>query len=88
MANVHLTLIDDYPIPVLYVISAMGTRLCFYTKRPGQPVYPWAITAELVYETDTARQEPWDCDILEEEGEQRFRAMIEEIKGLRCSLSL
>ena len=29
---------------------------------------------------DLAPQEYWDCDILEEEGEKRFKSMIEEIK--------
>jgi hypothetical protein len=32
------------------------------------------------YETDTALQERWNYDILEEEGEQTFRAIVEERK--------
>jgi hypothetical protein len=30
--------------------------------------------------TDLAPEKYWDCDLLEEEGEKRFKAMIEEIK--------
>jgi hypothetical protein len=69
-------LADDCPLPVLYAVSAIGTKLCFFTKRPGQPVLPQAISADPKYETDTAPRERWNYDILEE----RFRAMVEEIK--------
>jgi hypothetical protein len=30
--------------------------------------------------TDLTLRNYWDCDILEEEGEKRFKAMVQEIK--------
>ena len=36
--------------------------------------------------TSLAPQERWDCDIFEEEGEKRFKAMVEEIKQACAAL--
>ncbi|KAG8905481.1 hypothetical protein FRB99_008877 [Tulasnella sp. 403] len=73
-------LIDDCPIAALHAVSAMGTKLCFFAKRPGHPIYPRTIASDSLYETDTAPRERWNYDILEEEGEQKFRAVVQEIK--------
>jgi hypothetical protein len=46
-----------------------------------QPIQPSFIHDPNVhYLQGTAPQERWDCDILEEEGEKRFKSMVEEIK--------
>jgi hypothetical protein len=66
-------------LPVLHGVSAMGTRLCFY-KLIDNKIDPPAIRADLNRVTDTAPEERWDCDILELEGERRFRAVVEETK--------
>jgi hypothetical protein len=38
------------------------------------------------YLKGTAPEERWDCDILEEEGERRFKSMVEEIKQACAAL--
>jgi hypothetical protein len=48
----------------------------------------------LIYEPESvslrvagkAPQESWDCDILKEEGEKRFKSMVEEIKQACAAL--
>ena len=36
--------------------------------------------------TGRAPQEQWDCDLLEEEGEKRFKSIVEEIKQACAAL--
>ena len=54
----------------------MGTQFCFY----NQPIVPLRIPAHSELETDTAPEPRWDCNILEAEGEQRFKRVVDEIK--------
>ncbi|KAH9954805.1 hypothetical protein BC827DRAFT_1240938 [Russula dissimulans] len=63
--QIHNRLVDlegHTPLPILYGISAVGTRLCFYEFEK----------ADLEFATDVAPQERWDCDVLEADGEQRL----------------
>ncbi|KAF8506278.1 hypothetical protein BU17DRAFT_71342 [Hysterangium stoloniferum] len=76
----------DCPLPVFHVVSAMGTQLCFYRKPRNEPVVPPFIPADRVLMTDTVPRACWNCDILEEEGEQRFRAVVGEIKQACAAL--
>ncbi|KAI5119171.1 hypothetical protein M0805_008654 [Coniferiporia weirii] len=64
-------LAGECPIQTLHAVSAMGTRLCFYHID----------TTDVDKVTDTAPAERWDCDILDEEGEARLRAVVREITG-------
>jgi hypothetical protein len=77
-------------LPVLHGVSAFGTRLSFYKMhQEDQAVHP-----PLIYEpesvslrvTGRAPQERWDCDILKEDGEKRFKSMVEEIKQACAAL--
>jgi hypothetical protein len=75
---------DYSPLPVLHAVSAFGTRICFYKMCRDQPIEPRFIPfrPELRFgvDTDTTPQERWDCDILEDEGEMKFKSVVEEIK--------
>jgi hypothetical protein len=53
-----------------------------------QPIEPRPIPVrpELRFDTDTTPQERWDCDILEDEGEMRFKSVVEEIKQACAAL--
>ncbi|KAL6308958.1 hypothetical protein BKA93DRAFT_724946 [Sparassis latifolia] len=76
-------LVGRCPIPTLHAVSAMGTRLCFYRQDTGPgagPILPIGIARHPERVNDVARAERWDCDILDPEGEARFRAVVEEIK--------
>lgn len=65
------------PIQTLHAVSAMGTRLRFYsldtTNVAGIPQHPTGVT-------DTAPKETWDCDVLDANGEARLRAVLDAIK--------
>ena len=58
----------------------MGTQLCFYERPRSGPTSPPRFPPDSELETDTAPEARWDCNILEEEGEQRFKRMVDEIK--------
>ena len=77
-----LTVLDyiDCPLPTLYAVSAMGTRLCFYSKPRNGRLTPHRIPLDPDLMLDIAPRERWDCDILEEGGVQRLQAVVEEIK--------
>ncbi|EMD38600.1 hypothetical protein CERSUDRAFT_49068 [Gelatoporia subvermispora B] len=71
------------PIPMLHAVSAMGTRLCFYsldTTDPNANILPLAIQRHPTRVSDTAPAERWDCDVLDAQGEARLLAVVEEIK--------
>lgn len=74
-------------MPVFHGVSAMGTRLCFYSKfHDEDAVYPPQIS--VTPETTDAAPPPerWNCDILEDEGEERFRCVVGAIKRAVASL--
>jgi hypothetical protein len=75
-------------MPVLHAVSAFGARLCFYKMCRDQPIEPRYIPVrpELRFDTDTTPQERWDSDILEDEGEMRFKNVVEEIKQACAAL--
>ncbi|KAN0138291.1 hypothetical protein V8E53_003754 [Lactarius tabidus] len=69
-------------LPELHAISVFGTKLCFcklddrdQSMQPSfMDAHPEGTT------TDLTPEQYWDCDIMEEEGEKRFKAVVEEIK--------
>ncbi|KAF8330647.1 hypothetical protein F5887DRAFT_356328 [Amanita rubescens] len=69
------------PMPVLYGISAVGSRFAFYTKPRDEAILPQQIPADPGMTTDTAPLERWNCDILEREGEKQLRRVAKEIKA-------
>ncbi|KAF8592216.1 hypothetical protein K439DRAFT_1610614 [Ramaria rubella] len=84
----------DCPIPVLHAVSAMGTRLAFYRMENvgggadsaingGDVIVPHPLEGNAAL-----LAEHWDCDILEEEGEARLRAVIQEIKDCCETLAI
>jgi hypothetical protein len=57
-----------------------------HRNQPIQPPFirdPQSVTLRV---TGTAPKERWDCDVLEEEGENRFKTMVEEIKQACAAL--
>lgn len=83
------TPIAECPLPVFHAVSAFGTRLCFYRMHHDQEIQPPFICdseSATLRVTGLVPQNGWDCDILKEEGEKRFKSTIEEIKQACAAL--
>ncbi|SJL14467.1 uncharacterized protein ARMOST_17924 [Armillaria ostoyae] len=76
-------LAPNCPLDTLHGISAFGTRLSFYSYNKQTCILPKRVLPDRERETDSAPSSRWDCDILEDEGGQRFQGIISEIKA-RC----
>lgn len=74
---------DNLRIPILHGVSAFGTKLAFYKYRKLEP---GKITPDVDILTDAAPREWWSCDILEEEGANRFRTVVDEVKAMSVNL--
>lgn len=82
------------PIPTLHGVCAFGTRLCFYryNKATGN-LEPPQIHQDGTHSKDTAPLDQWNCDLLDDKGEARFRAIVAEVQEMgdtleQCVLSL
>ena len=73
-------LISICPLSKIHAVSAMGTKLCFYTAEAGRVISPLRIVAGVHFAIDTAPLERWDCDVLEVEGAARLKAIVNEIQ--------
>ena len=65
---------------VYKVTGYEGRKLCIHPPSI-EPKSRWLLRV-----TGRVPQERWDCDILEEEGENRFKSMVEEIKQASAAL--
>ena len=61
----------------------MGTQLCFYhldtTDVEADFIPLYNIPQHRTRVNDTAPIQRWDCDVLDAEGEARFRAVVDSI---------
>ncbi|KAI6015329.1 hypothetical protein F5J12DRAFT_717407 [Pisolithus orientalis] len=70
-------------IPVLYGVSAFGTRLSFYRYDTGSQVLtPEQILVHPTRLTDVAPADRWNCDVLQADGAQRLREVVEQVKQM------
>ena len=77
------TLFDDVEINVLYGVSAIGTRVCFYKwTKETREIMPKAIPSSPDFTIDTAPAERWSLDILTAEGEERLRRVVDDVKTM------
>lgn len=68
--------------PCLPGISAFGTRMAFYEYVvANNRVTPRAITPDPDFLNDVAPVEQWNCDLLEDEGNNRMRQVVQDVKG-------
>ena len=54
--------------------------------QPVQPSYIHDSESATLRVTGMVPEKRWDCDILQEEGEKRFKSMVEEIKQACAAL--
>ena len=70
-------------IPRLYGVSAMGTRLSIYEyTKATNTLFPPAITFDRNALNDVAPKERWNYDLLDADGEEKFKAMVADIKAM------
>lgn len=67
------------PLSKRHAVSAIGTRLCFYSAEAGHTITPPRIVGDHRFITDTAPLRRWDCDVLEAEGAARLKVVVHEI---------
>ena len=69
-------------------ISAMGTRFAVYEYTPqNRRLIPSRIMPHPDFINDTAPKERWNYDILEADGEAKFKAIVAEIKTMSLAIS-
>ena len=78
---------DNLRIPILHSVSAFGTKLAFCKyHKASRKLEPRQIAPDRDILTSTAPREWWSCGILEEEGANRFRAVVDEVKAMSANL--
>jgi hypothetical protein len=87
MRQRFLDIAADLRIPVLYGVSAFGTKIMFYKyNKEANVLEPRRITPDPDTLTDTAPRDWWRWDLLEEEGAAMFRHIVEEVKRMCVEL--
>lgn len=74
-------------LPVVHAMSAFGTRVAFYTyhkktRAVQPPPYTPGSADPVDVLIDSAPEEWWDTSVMEQDGADRFRAVIEDIKAM------
>ena len=80
----HSPRVETCPLDTLHAVSAIGTRLAFYSldaRNPRAAIVPAAIPRDPERVNDTAPVRLWAHDVLEAEGEAQLRAVVAEIKA-------
>lgn len=75
-------MVSACPLETLHAISALGTKLCFYslnTRNRSAQIVPAAIPRHPTEMNDTAPADRWNYDILEPAGEERLRLIVKQI---------
>jgi hypothetical protein len=73
----------DQSLSELRGISALGTKLCFYSlDKSLESLTPIAIPRNDAYINDTAPVDRWDLDVLTDDGYNRFMDVCNEVKDL------
>jgi hypothetical protein len=78
-----IDLVQNCPLHTLHAISALGTKLCFYSldvRNRGARINPPRIQRDPDTVNDYAPAERWSYDVLEPNGEASLLAVINEIK--------
>ncbi|KAF8453110.1 hypothetical protein BGX38DRAFT_1179227 [Terfezia claveryi] len=76
-------LFDDVQIPIMYGVSAIGTRLCIYSwNKETRRITPNAIPIDQNVTSDTAPAARWNLELMTAEGEQRLREVVRHVKEM------
>ena len=70
-------------VPKLYAISAMSTRFCVYEyDKETNTLSPHPISRHPSFMIDVAPAYRWNYELLEDEGEQKMRKLMLEVKRM------
>lgn len=76
-------LAERWPLRTLHAISALGTRLCFYsidtTDLANAEILPLPTAPHPTRVNNCAPAERWEYDIMEEKGEAKLRAVVQDV---------
>ena len=76
-------LADVVELPVIHGVSALGTRLCFYSyTRDDNVLDPPRIPPDVERMNDVAPAARWNFDILSDEGVARMTHVANEVKAM------
>jgi len=79
--------LESNPIPTLYGLSAFGTRFCVYEYDIARDILtPEHISRHKKLFTDAAPEKWWDLDVLEPQGEDRLKEIVDQIKVMAAKL--
>jgi len=76
-------LVEEIDIPILYGVSALGTKFSVYTyESQTKTLTPPKIEKDLRVVKDRAPANWWNLDVLTHEGEQRIRQIVDHVKAM------
>ncbi|KAH9046125.1 hypothetical protein EDB84DRAFT_1576025 [Lactarius hengduanensis] len=79
----HFDLRHTLVTPRLPGVSAFGTRMAFYEYVvANNRITPGAITPDANILNDLAPIERWNCDLLEDEGINRIRQVVQDVTAM------
>ncbi|KAJ7237587.1 hypothetical protein C8J57DRAFT_1087369 [Mycena rebaudengoi] len=83
-----VNLTADTPLSVFHAVSAIGTKLCFYTYTQDNenPFSPPGIPYNNRMNNGVAPRERWAWDVLEDGGEQHLRTVVDQTKAACANL--
>jgi hypothetical protein len=78
---------NHLPQPKLIGISAMGTHFAVYEYTPNDHrIDPPRLIINPSIIADTARKERWSDDIMEDSGEAKLKALVNEVKEMASAI--
>ncbi|KAF8885408.1 hypothetical protein CPB84DRAFT_1788435 [Gymnopilus junonius] len=76
-------LVDAVELPVIHGVSALGTRLCFYSyDTVNNTLTPARIPQDPELMLDVAPASRWDVDLLSEQGVARMTQVADNVKSM------
>ena len=74
-------------IPILYGMSALGTKVSFYTYDKGtRSILPKTIKDDGDVVIDTAPADHWSLDVMTPDGERKLREVVNQVKVMCAQL--
>ena len=87
MRKRFLDLLGRLEVPILYGVSALGSKVCYYTYDEGsRRVSPKVIKNEQKLVIDTAPADRWSLDIMTPDRGKKLREVLNHVKAVCAQL--